>query len=384
MAFSNAVNKLMLGTLAKPIGFAGGALAFVSGVAAGFTSSPHIQAYAWDGEGGGGWGSKYSNPATAVGGSVFGVRYVNAGDDLLCAVSLTSGFVAYAWTKAGGFGTKYAAPSTPANGTRTDLDAREASADAFVQVVGSSADLGFSNWLQGYNFGKDGSGWGSKLADPSPKPTDRRNSVAFRRTTQDAIVCGGRTSPYADAYAFSSSGFGSRFANPASLPPNIINRCDFTGTGGAVMASHNQSGSGAMCSAWAFTSSGWGSLFSDPAAPAGLTPNTGWAMRSANNGLGGVVGLDFNGTTRMVQGWQFADATGWGARYSTITPIVSGRGSDADFDPADEFIFISTYPSPRMQAYVFDANSGFGAKSSNMSPLPTTGNYESIGVSTAA
>lgn len=64
-----------------------------------------------------------------------------------------------------------------------------------------------------------GSGFGTKFANPATLPTGNARGVAFS-ALGDAIAVAYIASPYITAYPWSASGFGTKFANPATLPTN--------------------------------------------------------------------------------------------------------------------------------------------------------------------
>jgi hypothetical protein len=59
--------------------------------------------------------------------------------------------------------------------------------------------------------------FGTKYANPASLPAGGGNGVAFSRSGS-SIAIGHVNSPYISAYPFSNSGFGTKYANPASLP----------------------------------------------------------------------------------------------------------------------------------------------------------------------
>ena len=71
----------------------------------------------------------------------------------------------------------------------------------------------------------DAGGFGTKLADPGTLPTDNGRSVAFNSTGL-SIAVAHATSPYISSYPWTDAGgFGTKKANPGTLP---------TGTGRSV------------------------------------------------------------------------------------------------------------------------------------------------------
>ena len=70
---------------------------------------------------------------------------------------------------------------------------------------------------------------------------------------------GHNNNPYISAY--SSSGFGSKYSNPSTLPANTGNDVDFSPDGNAVAVVHSGS---PRVTAYAWSSSGFGSKYSNP------------------------------------------------------------------------------------------------------------------------
>jgi hypothetical protein len=70
-----------------------------------------------------------------------------------------------------------------------------------------------SPWIVVYPWS---SGFGAKYANPATLPTSIGNSVAFSPSGTDIAVAH-NGSPYISVYPW-SSGFGAKYANPATLP----------------------------------------------------------------------------------------------------------------------------------------------------------------------
>jgi hypothetical protein len=69
------------------------------------------------------------------------------------------------------------------------------------------------------------------------------------------------TSPYITAYPWSSSGFGTKFTNPATLPTGSGNAVAFSGDGTAIAVAHVNS---PYITAYPWSSSGFGTKFTNP------------------------------------------------------------------------------------------------------------------------
>jgi hypothetical protein len=71
-----------------------------------------------------------------------------------------------------------------------------------------------------------GSGFGTKFANPATLPTAQGNGVACSPSST-AIAVAHETTPFVTAYRWSGSGFGTKYANPATLPTGIGNSVAF-------------------------------------------------------------------------------------------------------------------------------------------------------------
>lgn len=177
--------------------------AFVSGVFA----SPCFEAWAWSGSG---WGSKYT-ATTFTGTECRSIRFNTAGN-VLGVMANPSPFIhAFAWTNANGFGTKFSDPSTAlesdGNGIFFHPD------DDAVICGQSSHDL-----LNAYAW-DNSSGFGTKYSAPSGVPGSARR-VVFSPDGR-YVFMNHNSSPYISCWEWdSSTGFGSKLANPATLPEN--------------------------------------------------------------------------------------------------------------------------------------------------------------------
>ena len=82
------------------------------------------------------------------------------------------------------------------------------------------------------------SGFGAKFADPATAPTGVGRGVAFS-PAGDAIAVAHATTPFVSAYPWSGSGFGTKYANPATLPTGIGRGISFSPAGNAIAVSHD-------------------------------------------------------------------------------------------------------------------------------------------------
>ena len=105
------------------------------------------------------------------------------------------------------------------------------------------------------------SGFGTKFSNPATLPSDRCAGVEFS-PSGDVIVAGSQASPFVIAYQWSGAGFGTKFADPATLPAGTGNSVAFNVAGNAIAVAHPTS---PFVTAYPWSSSGFGTKFADPA-----------------------------------------------------------------------------------------------------------------------
>ena len=163
-----------------------------------------------------GFGTKFTNPySPAVGGS-YGpsVTFNLVTNDLIVGGVATSPFIyAYAINPTG-FGVRYSSPSTPVGGT---VYSAKFSPDGSAVAVGSNAA---GSPLKVYRWG---AGFGSLYSSPSS--TLAAQSVDWSSTGTEIIKAEKSASPFTKAWAWTSSGFGTQFSSPVTVPgvPNSVN-----------------------------------------------------------------------------------------------------------------------------------------------------------------
>lgn len=92
--------------------------------------------------------------------------------------------------------------------------------------------------------------------------------VAFS-PSNNAIAVSGSVTPFIMAYPWSTAGFGTKFADPGTLPPNGTTYVTFDSTGSAIAVSHNTNPEVAV---YPWSSSGFGTKYTNPVA---TIPGTG-------------------------------------------------------------------------------------------------------------
>jgi len=168
-----------------------------------------------------GFGTVFSNPATAIGTSIASFRFTSSDNAVVFGLGPSSGDItnylqAYAWSGSG-FGSKYTVPTYTGAGIErlTDLvfspDGTKLIFCTSDRTPGASmSNLGFVSW-------DSSTGLGSTITYPSTRVTALFQSVEIS-PDGDSILLANNASPRIVAYRWSSSGFGSTYSNPATLP----------------------------------------------------------------------------------------------------------------------------------------------------------------------
>jgi hypothetical protein len=204
-------------------------------------------------------------------------------------------------------------------------------------------------------------GFGTKFANPTTLPGTFCGGVAFN-PTGTAIAVGHNTSPFITAYAWSISGFGAKFADPATLPASGGNKVAFNSAGNAVAVCHDTT---PFVSAYPWSGSGFGTKFADPAT---LPTTPGTLNDVAFNPNGTAVAVMFANTPFInVYAWS---GSGFGTRFSNPSPLPTTSGLSVAFNPAGDAIALGSGGSPRILVYPW-SGAGFGTKFTDPATLPT-------------
>ncbi len=181
-----------------------------SAVAVGHNTSPYITAYPWTGSA---FGTKYTNPSTLPTGQGQKLAWSPAGTEVMVG-HITSPYIsAYPWSS--GFGTKYSNPGTALPSSAT------------VYGVAFHPDGGYVALAHNYSpyitcYAWSASGFGSKVSDPSSLPPAHGTGVAWSGAGSEiAVTCNdGGSGCTVYGYPWTGSAFGTRFADP-STPPSV-------------------------------------------------------------------------------------------------------------------------------------------------------------------
>jgi hypothetical protein len=228
-----------------------------------------------------------------------------------------------------------------------------------IETIAVSHDT--SPFISAYRF--TSSGFGTKFADPTTLPTGAGNGVAFT-SADDVIAVAHTTTPYISAYSFSGDGFGTKFYDPATLPAGNGDSVAFTSASDAIALAHAAT---PFISAYPWSSTGFGTKFTDPATlPASLGNGI------AFNPAGTALAIAHN-TTPFISVYPWS-GSGFGTKFANPATLPTGTGEGVTFNPAGDAIAVAHAVTPFISAYPW-SGSGFGTKFTNPATLPvSTGN----------
>lgn len=209
-------------------------------------------------------------------------------------------------------------------------------------------------------------GFGTKFANPATLPASTGNGVDVT-TANDAVIVAHATSPFVTAYPWSDSGFGTKFANPASLPSGTGQSVSFRpdGTYVAVGFTYTTVPTDPQATAYEWSGSGFGVKVSDP--DWGTTVQYGRGATWTPNGNDVAFA-----TAASVYVRAYPFTTGFGTRYTgpAVGSRPTGQGNGAHFSPTNGTnLAIAHDVSPYIT--VLPWSSGFGTKFANPATLPT-------------
>jgi hypothetical protein len=202
-------------------------------------------------------------------------------------------------------------------------------------------------------------GFGAKYADPATLPAGSGNGVAFS-PAGDAIAVAHANTPFVTAYPWSGSGFGVKFANPATLPAGAGNGIAFNPSGNVVAVAEQTT---PFIDAYAWSSSGFGTRFSNPATLPASTSNS-----VAFSPAGDAIAVA-HFTTPFITAYPWS-GSGFGTKYADPATLPATTGRGVAFAPAGDAIVVSSNSTPFIEAYAW-SGSGFGTKFANPATLPT-------------
>lgn len=302
--------------------------------------------------------TRYSPPAFT---SMATAITLNSNASVVAVATTTSPYIyTYQWSTSG-FGTKFADPATtilvgtPTSAGPYGLDFNP-SGDTLAVSWRQTVSTNNTHYLSAYQWNN---GFGTKYATLTYGTSF---STSFPRVKfspdGNTIVTSNLTSPFIHAYPWSSSGFGTKYANPSNGATSNISEVTWNNTGSVVAA-----GSGAF--PW---SAGFGTRY---VSAAGSTISSFWTSSFNPQGTailrGGVTSQTSSG--RSVEAYAWNNATGYGTKYTSPTGFAQVLTSS--FNARGNFVTLGKLNAVHVNMYPFSDATGFGTLVSNPVTVPS-------------
>ena len=209
------------------------------------------------------------------------------------------------------------------------------------------------------------SGFGTKFPNPSSLPSNDCYSVCF--SPDGSYLAVGTTGwPYIEIYPWSAGGFGTKISNPASVPMSSINGIVFSPDGAEVW----MAGQGSpRVAGYPFSASGFGTKFSNPS-----SYPSGYGKGIAITPDGSYLAVAHH-SSPYIHVWPVS-GSGYGSKVSDPSTLPSGDGEGCQWSPAGTEIVVTLDASPYAEAWAW--SSGFGAKLTSPSTTPGPGDRKGV------
>lgn len=222
-----------------------------------------------------------------------------------------------------------------------------------------------SPYIDAYQFS---SGWGAKFSAPAANAGGGTRGIAFN-PAKTVVAAGFGASPYIHAWAWSGAGFGSKYAAPGGTVPGWpMQDVTWSPNGNTVLVSGNAASNPLNAYNW---SGGFGTRYANPSqAPTGTDGAVGWAPGSNYVIVPGNYG-------QWASAYNFSG--GWGTKLTENYNFTNSNYS-MEFIAAGNVVFSGNQASPYVFAHAWSG--GWGSKYANPATLPA-GNIVSLVASPA-
>ena len=233
-----------------------------------------------------------------------------------------------------------------------------------IIAMGASNSAG-SNYQAVYPWSNI-TGFGTRYANPASLPTGQAGSdINFNPDGTTIAICTSDTaaSPYIFAYPWSSNGYGTKYANPATLPTANVLEVNFS-PDGAQMALATTVATNAGPAVYPWTNlGGYGTKYSQPAT--GGTAGTGGVNFSPDGSAIGTAAT----ANPYIRVWAWSGSTGFGSQYASPATIPAGAGYSIFFNPDGVSVALGTGSStPGVNVYAWSSATGLGSRYANAAP----------------
>ena len=210
-------------------------------------------------------------------------------------------------------------------------------------------------------------GFGTKFPNPATLPAASSCwSVAFTSAGNAIAVGGGPFGGFITAYPWSGAGFGTKYTDPATLPAGQGKGVAFNPAGTSIAVAHDTAPN---VTAYPFNAvTGFGTKYANPA-----TAVAGNAYSVAFSPAGDAIAIGHDASP-FINAYPWNAGTGFGTKYANPASLPAGTGNGVAFNPAGTSIAVAHLTSPRITAYPW-SGSGFGTKYTNPATLPIDQGY---------
>ena len=211
-------------------------------------------------------------------------------------------------------------------------------------------------------------GFGTKYADPATIPTGSVRGIKFT-STGDAVAFAHANTPYISTYAWSTAGFGSRKSNPATIPDSEGRGVDFRPGNDTIMVAASFNSPHAFAYPW--SGSGFGTKYANPGTVPG---NSAHSCQWTSGGNYVVLATGGQGQIYLTS-W----SSGWGSKLAEPSGVGDlGTGQMARWKPVTtDAVALSHDGEPYISAWAWNGSST-GSKYANPATLPA-GNASGMG-----
>lgn len=277
------------------------------------SSSPYFLIWRWSGLG---FGTRYADPSSLVNpvgaGGIAGFTWTPTIDAFLVANADATNYPqGWAWSNTSGFGTKYSNGSA----ISTAYPVRSISVSGDGKFVAFSVfGSGTANPAIALYAWSSSTGFGTKYGNPSTLPggaPPNRLGMGFNKVTND-LATSEANNQVVDAYPITSSGFGTRYSDPITPIGGTITGLKFS-SDGALLAISTSAATPISVYNWG---AGFGTKYSGSPAASSAT-SIDWSSTNISIVIGNQVSSPYN----SVYAW----SGGYGSKFAnpSTAPGVS-------------------------------------------------------------
>lgn len=285
---------------------------------------------------------------------------------------LGGGIVAYQWLN--GFGTKYTAPVSFPSGGVFGLDLTKEGA---LLAVGVNA----SPYIAAYPWSTS-TGFGTKFANPTSLPVGTAVGLTFAKTadsTAPRLGYGTTLSPYLRAYTMTDTAFATHIASPDVSPGSSVRDVKSDHPDSTWRQLYAATNSTPYVRAYQWFGGGFiGEVYANPATrPAGSAYDLAVSSPTTDDDIFLAVA---HNTSPRVTVYRMDVSSGFQAKASNPTTVPTGNGRGVDFNKNSTALAVTHETAPYITIYEWEPNTlGFGSKISdaatNVGATPTDVNF---------